>query len=110
MNATEQVDTETGELFDPSKFTDPRLELLSKDGRRIDEILVAFNGSITLQRHAVDDVQLWQRLIMGADVEFTVTGRIVGDALTIKPATEKRREILSGKRTVGVHSFEEVTD
>lgn len=94
-------------LFDRTAYEDPRLKLESKDGRRIDEIVVSFNGSIMLRRHNPDDVDLWKRLKMGAEVEFTVSGRVVGDALLLKPATETRPERLSGKRTLGVHSFEE---
>lgn len=69
-----------------------------------------FSGSITLNRRDHDDVELYRKLRLGREVEFTVTGNVAGDAETIKARTEKKPERLVGKRTVRVHTLEPRTD
>lgn len=92
-------------LFSPHAYDDPRLKLETKDGRHVNEIVLKFTGTITLNRRVPNDVALYKSLTLGKEVSYRVEANVAGNADTIKPATEKTGELLVGTRTLRVHSL-----
>lgn len=97
-------------LFNPNAYEDPRLRLTTKDGRRVNEISLAFNGAIDLHRLRHGDVSFFRSLKLGDEIELTVTCIVAGDADIEKPATAQRGKVIHARKTLRVHSLDIVPD
>jgi hypothetical protein len=75
--------------FDAGQFDDPRLRLDYVDGKRIDEISIRFSGTVKLTRNNPDHVELYRRLALGKDVDFTDMPPLAG-IVTNKPSRQVR--------------------
>lgn len=95
-----------GALFDTNAYNDPRLELHTKDGKRVNEIAVAFGGGVDLRRLNISDVEFFKSLRLGDEVELTVTCIVGAEGDTEKPPTEKRGKVIAARKTLRIHSID----
>lgn len=104
--AVENAKPREGELFDGNAYNDPRLELATRDGRRITDLRVGFSGGIELERHGPDDVDWWKSLRVGDEVTLRVEATVVGEQQAHR-STEQETSLI-GKKQLRIHSVVEM--
>ena len=88
------------ELFDPAPYTIPKL-----DGHVADKVVLAFGGSVELDRLVEDDLALVERLRLGQDVEFRVTCTVAGKGFSHTTKADDEEQVGYTAR-LRVHSVE----
>lgn len=58
------------QVFDPAAYDDPALKIDTVDGHKVDTIAIQFSGTIELDRTNAEHVALFNRMKIGADVDF----------------------------------------
>ena len=71
----EQASAEAGELFDTEPFELPIPKL---DGHVADRLVLAFGGSVELDRLIEDDLATLEGLRLGQNVRYTVEATVAG--------------------------------
>ena len=69
---------EQTEAFDPAAYDDPRLAIDTVDGHKVDKISIRLSGSVELDRTNPEHVELFNRLKIGADVDFDKMPELAG--------------------------------
>jgi hypothetical protein len=102
----EHLDGESGndELFASSIYQDPKL-VYEHNGRRVDDIRLAFAGNVGLARWTHDDLELFKGLKEGDTVEWKVTAVVRKSGHTLKKPTAKLGAKLVETKTIEVHSI-----
>lgn len=102
----EHLDGEGGneELFDGSIYQDPEL-VYEHNGRRVDDIRVAFAGQLALARWTKDDLELFKSLKEGDEIEWKVTAIVRKSGHTLKRPTQKTGAKLIETKVLEVHSL-----
>lgn len=101
MSATAAEAPQT-EAFDASAYDRPGLQIAKVDGQGIDKIRVAFTGSVMLDRSDVADVALFNKLMLGTEVELRVAGKVSKTATGWTTNREGDLDAVVGERTVKV--------
>lgn len=91
-----------GELFDSQEYEKEGLQIAKVDGRGIDKIRVAFNGSIMLDRSNVDHVALFNRLTLGKSVQLRVAGEVTKTGVGWTTNKDGDLDAIVGERGVKV--------
>ena len=86
----EQATTEAGELFDPKPFTRPIPKL---DGHVADRVVLAFGGSVELDRLVEDDLELVERLRLGQDVTLTIEATVAGKGFSHATKADEEEQV-----------------
>lgn len=89
-------------LFDASRYDSPELQITKVDGQGIDKIRIAFTGSIMLDRSDPRDVALFNKLILGKDVELRCAGEVVRTATGWTTNRDGDLDAVVGERTIKV--------
>lgn len=69
---------DTGHLLDEETLDRLTLPIPTADGHKADKLVLAFGGSIELDRTDEDDLELINSLELGGELEFVVEGAIGG--------------------------------
>jgi hypothetical protein len=70
----EPTDPEGKALFDRTKYQNPGLRIDEVDGQEVDKIWLKFSGRVALDRTKADDVALFNKARLGAELELRVSG------------------------------------
>jgi hypothetical protein len=95
---TAAVEEAADRLFNGDAYLDPELRLERVDGLQVDEIALAFTGTIRLDRSNADDVALYKRISRGAAVELQVGCRHAGINAAIAEDDDGARTVTGTKR------------
>lgn len=90
--------------FDKTRYDDPELRISKVDGQGIDKIRVAFTGSVMLDRSNPQDVALFNKLILGREVELRCAGSISKTSTGWTTNREGDLDSIVGERTVKVET------
>lgn len=106
---TDTTDDETTDetkdaLFDKARYDDPELRIQKVDGQGIDKIRVGFAGSVMLDRSDPKDVALFNKLILGKEVELRCAGKVAKTATGWTTNREGDLDAIVGERTVKVET------
>ncbi len=99
--ATAEAPAQT-EAFDAARYDDPELRIQKIDGQGIDKIRIAFTGSVMLDRSNKADVALFNKLLLGKEVELRVAGKISKTATGWTTNRDGDLDAVVGERTVKV--------
>lgn len=64
--------------FDAEAYDNPALKIDTVDGHKVDKIAVRLSGVVELDRTNVEHVELFNRLKIGADVDFDAMPPLAG--------------------------------
>lgn len=70
MTPRKKATAEQEAAFDASQYDDPELKLDYIDGKPVDRIVVRFAGSVELDRHNRESVELFRRFQLGHRIDF----------------------------------------
>lgn len=98
-----EAETKDG-LFDRDAYQAPELRIDRVDGQEVDRIALKFSGRVTLDRTNPADVQLFNRIRLGREVELRVSGKgaRVGTGYTTSKGGDL--EAVVGEREIRIDS------
>lgn len=73
---TDAPNAEKGELFNRDQYELEGLQIPKVDGQPIDKIAIKFSGRVMLDRSDPADVQMFNRLQLGQDVELRISAKV----------------------------------
>lgn len=91
-------------LFDKSHYDDPELALQKIDGEGVDDIVVKFSGSVTLNRTDPEDVALMRAMKGGGDVSLMIEGRCAKKAWSFSDDGDGGVKEVRLEHAVNVHT------
>lgn len=74
-----------GELFDPAPYQSPMPTL---DGHRADTLKLAFTGAVEIDKNLDDDVQWFQGLRFGQEIDLRITATVGKHGWTLKTTSD----------------------
>lgn len=93
----------TGEaLFDREAYDREDLAIPKVDGQQIDRIAVNFTGEIMLDRSDPEHVALYNRLILGGNVDLRIAGEITGTGAKRATARDGDLDVVVGRKTIKI--------
>ena len=95
-------DPDGEKLFDTSDYDREDLQIAKVDGISIDKIRVKFSGSVLLDRSDPADVSLYNRLVMGREVDLRVAGKVRGAGAGWTTNREGDLDAVVGEKTVHI--------
>jgi hypothetical protein len=91
---------ETDGLFDPAPYTIPKL-----DGHVADKVVLAFGGSVELDRLVEDDLEMLEKLRLGQDATLTIQATVAAKGFTHSVNAKEEEQVGYAVR-LRVHSVE----
>lgn len=95
------VDTNTGELFDPKPYTTPVPTL---DGHRADTLRLAFGSSVDVNPMDNTALDHFKALRFGEEIDLHITGDVGKSGWTIKTNSEGEETVVH-TLWINVHSY-----
>jgi hypothetical protein len=101
-----QANADKGELFNKEEYDSPKLALQKIDDQPIDRIAIKFGGTVFLDRSDPNDIALYRRLRLGADVDLKIQANVAFAGA--KGATDRDGEldVIVGQKSLRVHSLD----
>jgi hypothetical protein len=103
----QKPEAEAGEqtaAFDKTRYDDPELRITKVDGQGIDKIRIGFAGSVMLDRSNPKDVELFNKLTLGKEVELRVAGSVSKTQTGWTTNREGDLDAVVGERVVKVET------
>lgn len=87
---------------DDQQYEREDLAIPKVDGQQIDKIRIDFGGSIMLDRSDPADVALYNKLILGKELELRVAGKVGGLGTALNTSRDGDLDVLVGRKKIQV--------
>ena len=92
-------------MFDRDQYLRPELRIQEIDGHQIDKPRLKFTGAVQLDRLYPNDVELFNTLPLGAEVQIKATVRVTRIGVTLATNTDGDPDHTQGERTLAIEAI-----